>query len=219
MAKLKKQVEDDEPAGAPEWMVTFSDCMTLLLTFFVLILSFSSFRPKTLGSLASSFAHAMPAVGLSFTSEKESVHKNQQTENLEKINEGSETRTVTDKSTTNFMKEKKPLDFKNLKVFTVPSNRVFLGNGAVLSKEGKELCEKFVKFLRKMPSRIVISENGGGYNKDIGLTRALAILDAMTRGTGVSRSRFNITSSSLMPDTPGDERYVEITLLEPGIYE
>ncbi len=219
MAELKKKVEEDEPAGAPDWMVTFSDCMTLLLTFFVLILSFSSFKPKTLGSLASSFAHAMPAVGLSFTSEKESVHDNQQARELEKINDGSETRTVTDKSTSNFMKEKKPLDFKNLKVFTVPSNRIFLGNGAVLSKEGKELCEKFVKFLQKMPSRIVVSENGGGYNKDIGLTRALAILDQMTRGTGISRTRFNITSSSLMMGKTDDERYVEITLLEPGIYE
>ncbi|MBI1353498.1 MAG: OmpA family protein [Acidobacteria bacterium] len=33
---------DDPPAGAPEWMVTFADLMSLLLTFFVLLLSFSN---------------------------------------------------------------------------------------------------------------------------------------------------------------------------------
>lgn len=40
MAKRKKKVE--EAGGAPMWMVTFSDLMTLLLTFFVLLLSMSS---------------------------------------------------------------------------------------------------------------------------------------------------------------------------------
>ena len=43
MAREKKEIVEDEEPGAPEWMVTFSDCMTLLLTFFVLLLSFSSF--------------------------------------------------------------------------------------------------------------------------------------------------------------------------------
>ena len=45
MASTRKPPVDDDP-GAPEWMVTFSDCMTLLLTFFVLLLSFSSFDDK-----------------------------------------------------------------------------------------------------------------------------------------------------------------------------
>ena len=39
MARKKKQ---EEPEGIPAWLVTFSDLVTLLLTFFVLILSMSS---------------------------------------------------------------------------------------------------------------------------------------------------------------------------------
>lgn len=35
-----------QAAGAPEWMVTFSDMMTLLLCFFVLIVSFSEIKKK-----------------------------------------------------------------------------------------------------------------------------------------------------------------------------
>jgi chemotaxis protein MotB len=41
MAKNCKQ-EECPPEGAPAWMVTYGDMMTLLLTFFVLIVSFSS---------------------------------------------------------------------------------------------------------------------------------------------------------------------------------
>ncbi len=37
--------EQECPAGAPEWMVTFSDLVTLLLTFFVLLLSMASMDP------------------------------------------------------------------------------------------------------------------------------------------------------------------------------
>jgi chemotaxis protein MotB len=33
---------EEQPGGAPDWMVTFADLMSLLLTFFVLMLSFSS---------------------------------------------------------------------------------------------------------------------------------------------------------------------------------
>ena len=39
MAKKKPQ---EQPAGAPAWMSTFSDLMNLLLCFFVLLFSMSS---------------------------------------------------------------------------------------------------------------------------------------------------------------------------------
>ena len=43
MARSKKQKpEDTGPAGAPEWVVTFTDMISLLVTFFVLLMTFSS---------------------------------------------------------------------------------------------------------------------------------------------------------------------------------
>jgi chemotaxis protein MotB len=36
------QPEDDTPEGAPEWMVTYSDMISLLVTFFILLMTFSS---------------------------------------------------------------------------------------------------------------------------------------------------------------------------------
>lgn len=56
MAKLIK--EDECPEGLPGWLATFGDLMSLLLTFFVLLLSFSSMEEikfqKAMGSLRGS---------------------------------------------------------------------------------------------------------------------------------------------------------------------
>lgn len=38
--------EEEEPPGAPEWIVTFSDMISLLVTFFVLLLTFASVETK-----------------------------------------------------------------------------------------------------------------------------------------------------------------------------
>ncbi|MCP5463112.1 MAG: flagellar motor protein MotB [bacterium] len=50
-----KKKQQEESGGAPGWMVTFADMMTLLLCFFVLLLSFSSIQEsefnKAMGSL------------------------------------------------------------------------------------------------------------------------------------------------------------------------
>ncbi len=54
------------PAGAPAWMVTYSDLVTLLLTFFVLLLSMASMDPvkftKASSSIKDAFGiHASPS--------------------------------------------------------------------------------------------------------------------------------------------------------------
>lgn len=53
-----KSVSREEDKGIPSWMVTFSDLATLLLTFFVLLLSMSSMDDKTLKSLFTNFTSA-----------------------------------------------------------------------------------------------------------------------------------------------------------------
>jgi chemotaxis protein MotB len=50
---------DETPAGAPEWMVTFADLMSLLLTFFVLLLSFSNMEITKFRTMAGSVRNAL----------------------------------------------------------------------------------------------------------------------------------------------------------------
>ena len=63
MAKRKK-MEEPDPPSCPEWMVTFSDVISLLVTFFVLILTFSTLEieelEKITGALRGSFGVLTP---------------------------------------------------------------------------------------------------------------------------------------------------------------
>lgn len=54
----KRKVDPDEPRG-DEWLATFSDCVTLLLTFFVLLYSMSSVDQEKLEQLSSAFKSVM----------------------------------------------------------------------------------------------------------------------------------------------------------------
>ena len=52
-------IEDEPKAGAPEWMVTFADLMSLLLTFFVLLLSFSNLEIVKFRTMAGAVKNAL----------------------------------------------------------------------------------------------------------------------------------------------------------------
>ena len=56
---MANHASSDEGGGAPEWMVTFGDLMSLLLTFFILLLSFSNMDVvkyrQMLGSMKDAF--------------------------------------------------------------------------------------------------------------------------------------------------------------------
>ena len=66
MAEAQVQIEDEEeeecpkcpPAGAPAWMATFADMATLLMAFFVLILSFAEFDVPKFKQISGSLKNA-----------------------------------------------------------------------------------------------------------------------------------------------------------------
>ena len=60
-------IEEDPPAGIPEWVVTFGDMMSLLLTFFILLFSMSEVRSnekiqELMGSMQRTFGKHPAAV-------------------------------------------------------------------------------------------------------------------------------------------------------------
>ncbi len=59
-----EEEQEDAPLGAPAWMVTFADLMSLLLTFFVLLLSFSNMEivkfQAMVGSVREAFGMKSP---------------------------------------------------------------------------------------------------------------------------------------------------------------
>ena len=218
MAKDKEIIED-EPAGAPEWMVTFSDCMTLLLTFFVLLLSYSSFTDEKLQDVANSFGRFSDTINLSSVIEREDTRKAESTFKIEEVKTGSKTPSPEKDDSNNVTSKSQKVEFRNIKIFTMPSEEMFLANGFVISPKGKEILEHLAKFVNTRPSRVVISEHGADMKSDdikLGIKRSSQIAQYLVKES-VDQNLLNISSSTMGSDQTAD-RIVEITLLEKDIY-
>jgi chemotaxis protein MotB len=230
MARSGKQIEEDETPGAPEWMVTFSDCMTLLLTFFVLLLSFSSFDDKVFRKLQMIFMEALPAISKSNARAKEAIVPPEQIQITVDLLQGSEKPTL-DRGLKNGLVKETFVDFRGRKVFSISSEKIFWGNGVLMSDEGRAILDDVALFLEAVPSRVVVCESGpstGGVPESVGLSRAWAVIEFLTSGRDIEKSLFTVSAgNALVPkpfagnDSAGagskSERTLEIAVLERSI--
>ena len=218
MAKeKKKQAPEEDPGGAPEWMVTFSDCMTLLLTFFVLLLSYSSFDEAKLRDLSDSLGREEPIVQRANAMKLDPVVSSRSKDKTQPTLNESTTPDTTQVKKANVSPRKKPVNFRNLKVFTVASKKVFFGSGVQLTPTGKEILKAVYVLNRHKPARLVISEFSADGGDSLSIRRANAIVNYLIN-KGVDQNSLNISTSCLGGNVEGS-RTVEITRLERSIYE
>ncbi len=228
MSRMRKQPEPDEAPGAPEWMVTFSDCMTLLLTFFVLLLSFSCFEEHIFTKLRIIFCNALPGVSPPTEKNREALlAPPEQVVPTEDLDAGSEKPTLATGWEENLKQETEPLDFHSRRVFIILSENVFWGKGTAISPSGRRTLTNMASFLKELPSRVVISENGpqdDQQSDSFGLPRAWAVLDYLATKHGLDKKQFSIAAESTLAqeDLPSGgtepKRKLEIVLLERSIY-
>lgn len=215
----RKKTEDNGPAGAPEWMLTFSDCMTLLLTFFVLLMSFASFDDETIPELGKTFSRVFPGVGIFGSSVERVMKEKNASYQLQIQKKGTETPATSNKTKgSNYMREKTPLDFCNLKVFAIASDVFFYGRGTAISTEGKQTLDALAAFLKHQTGRVVISESGPDGSSELGFNRAMTILRYLAEEKGLGKQRFSLTTQTTMCEKNPNRR-IEITLLERNVYE
>jgi len=244
MARGPKQTKPDEAPGAPEWMVTFSDCMTLLLTFFVLLLSFSSFDENIFEQLSIVFFEGRPSVGQQRQKrpeDKDAFLPLEQIDSSQNVIKGSEKPTLATGLRDGLKEETEPTDFHSQKVFLISSKRIFWGKGTVISSEGRDVMATMASFLKEVPSRVVISENGpvdDESSRRFGLSRAWAVVEYLTTKQNLDKKWFSISAATTLagfpqsrvpqggqrskePDRAGTEpeRTVEVVLLERSIYD
>jgi chemotaxis protein MotB len=229
MWRRKSQAEADDAPGAPEWMVTFSDCMTLLLTFFVLLLSFSSFDDKLFRKLKVIFTKGQSSVSARAEGNKDAFLSTRQIQrNIIELDKGSEKPTLSRGTKDNLKEDTEPVDFRSRRVFLVPSENIFWGKGTVISSGGRDIMDKMALYLKEVPNRIVISESGLEGDEgaeESGLPRAWAVMEYLTAKQGLDKKRFSISASSTSSEgnernypKREAERVVEIVLLERGVY-
>lgn len=232
MATRPRQTESDDAAGAPEWMVTFSDCMTLLLTFFVLLLSFSSFDNKVFIRMESSFEEGLASLGLSLTKNRDALDITPIILPIEEPEAGSDKPTVDGQHASNVDESLDFLNFQNQRVFLLPSDKVFLGMGLLMSAHGREILADMGALLKAVSNRVVISEHPipmGSGSDEIGLERAWEMIRFITAAADLDKTRFSISAAGTMPEDrllgsgllatrPRTRRVIEIVILERSTY-
>ena len=229
MAHEKSPPPQDDDPGAPEWMVTFSDCMTLLLTFFVLLLTFSSFDERVFKKLKVIYCDAFPTIHSRVRASKESLLKTEEIRYIEDIDKGSEKPTF-ESGKDGALLETHTSDYKKHKVFLIRSDEVFWGKGNAISQQGRETLSLLARFLKEMPEMVVISENSEEQKGDeLGMSRAWTVIEYLTKQQDLKMDRFSVSAGTTVGQNAFElfnmdeqnskpQRVLEIVLLQQGLY-
>ena len=221
-------MEDDAPGGAPEWMVTFSDCMTLLLTFFVLLLSFSSFDDKVYNRMQSTMFKDLPTILKQVKRNESSVTQSPKITSVEQLEKGSEKPDNKNQSTKKRKRTDAP-EHRDKKIFTCSSDIFFWGQGINLSAQGKEVLDTMAEFFENIPGLIVISEYDDSDEQlsiNLGMKRSIQILNYF-KSKGIAPDRFNISAATTLQQSKPQQhntenqnsRTLEIVLLDRQVYK
>lgn len=192
----KKEKKCECPAGAPAWMVTYSDLVTLLLTFFVLLLSMASMDPvrftEASSSLKDAFGiHQRPAhvefsipVLPSPPITKFSPIQNEMTTKIHR-------RLKTQIDTSNLSEDVEVIkkDGDTI-VLRIRNSLVFAEGESKLAPESYPLLRYIADMIRPLPMRLRIEghsdelENAGikMSNWDLSMDRAASILRFLNKG-------------------------------------
>ncbi len=200
MRKPKKVAEDSPPA-VPAWMMTFSDCMTLLLTFFVLLLSFSSFDKVDLVQFFGALKNRPQPSLLDRDQTIDDTLVHEQDVVVDRTDKGAENRTSKKLEIVQNPKETEPIvetdAYDNERIFYIPTGRLFWGNGSVLTRWGQKYLEKIAQFMKLMPCKMIVAQMNSSSSKptgadgaDSGLIRSCTVVRFLTQQQGLLADRF-----------------------------
>lgn len=237
---MPKMIKDDEcPEGLPGWLATFGDLMSLLLTFFVLLLSFSSTEEvkfnKAMGSLRASLGVfdsepelsqpirvAMPMVRGSVA----------QSQNIRKSAEELE-KSLTDEG---FEGDISLEGTASSLVIRIQTPVLYNIGGAVLSRDIKPVLDKIVMLLKLLPNEVVvqghtdnqpISRGRYGSNWELSYQRAVSVVRYLIAPDDDSRLALEeiqsipgrVENIGVYPKRVSAEGYGEYRPLEPNTTE
>ena len=218
---IEKDNKPEEKGPDQSWIVTFSDCMTLLLCFFVLLLTFSSFEEQKFNKLVGAF-HSMNYNWLrdNKAEMRDSLHKGIDQPDIP--NDGSVVPTDFVRSDST----KPPLEMldldinKDRTVFYLPSEKIFWAKGISMTQDGRKFLVTFAKYMTLAPCRVIIAESHKQTRRNLGLRRAWAIMRFFVQQRGIAQSRFSLSEDcDSSSDRFGGKPFLEITLLNSRIDE
>jgi hypothetical protein len=224
MARRKGKGESG-PDGPGEWIVTFSDCMTLLLCFFVLLLTFSSFDEVALQKLAGIFDYKSHDSIFPLQREVRDSYRHP-TLNPVDLNDIGSDMVTPPKDTLSRDPKRLPIilntdAYRDRKTFLIPSARIFWAKGAAFRPEGRRYLRRIAAFMRVLPCKVIVGETApSGDEAEAGrLDRAWTLMRFFAAETRLPADRFSLTASRTpVPPRYRDQRMIAVTLLPKGVY-
>jgi len=219
MARRRQDnTEDDDGPEIGEWIVTFSDCMTLLLCFFVLLLTFSSFEEVDYEKLAGAFEYmSLHSIFPHKREIRDSVVAPIPRE-VDQVAVGANVaQEIADLiEIPKNLPEILAIDaYKDRRVFVVSSRKFFWGQGSVLTRQARRWLTLIAAFVDKVPCRVLVAENSATH----GLGRSWAVLRFLIEKAGMPTDIGYIATPRVrLPEDLGAEPVVEITLLSGRAY-
>jgi len=214
----KKKPNEGGPSQA--WIVTFSDCMTLLLCFFVLLMTFSSFEEVKFSQLAGAF-QSMSYDALEYNPRLQRNSYRERPYSANEVEEGSSVPTDKPKHDDPPRAPLEILDVdmdKDCTTFYLPSSEVFYARGHVLTYSAREFGDALAEFLRGKPCRIVIGETSS--REAEGFRRSWAIMRYLIVQKKIASRRFSINAELIaLPERFGGKAVVVVSLVNVKIEE
>jgi chemotaxis protein MotB len=233
MAQKHKAPEQGGEVGSPLWMISFTDAMTNLLTFFILLVTFAAAgnRDKNTGH-ASGFgprlagASITPNQGPSRPGALEPPPATSQmtTTGSEKPNPSLEPDDIG--------RPRAPIGildtevYRDRKVIYLPSKFVFYGWGKFITEAGQIRLAQIAPLLRATTCQVVVGETSYLHpnhpmfaRQNLGPQRAWAVIQYFVEKEGLAAERFSV-SAEPVPTRPdlNEEPVVELSLFARKVY-
>ena len=213
--------EDEEPGfdepTAPAWMATFGDLMSLLLTFFVLLMSFASMDTRKFAAIAGSMRDAFGVqqihAGL-IESVSDSLVNLSDSEATPMIKVISLPARVTEREQSLLERLKRAIEARQLQrvvtaeksprgvLLRMEESLLFAGGSTELSPQSIVFLRDIAALIRDMPGNIAIeghtdslrSAAGALSNWELAALRAVVVLEHLVEAEGIAARRRQATA-------------------------
>ena len=222
--------DDDEckcpPAGAPAWMATFSDLCTLLLTFFVLLLSFANMDvikfQDMAGSMKDAFGYRQENFG-NFHPEL-LARKSKVLSALDEVKTGGplKTQRKMERKVRDLIKRQKADDkvesesTENGFIIRVKDSVMFTGGKSRLTPKGFPILDELAKLFEEFPCDMIVQGHtddrpvrGRRFdsNWELSASRAIAVMRYMVENGGLDPKKLGTAGyADQRPLVPNDSR-------------
>ena len=202
----RKKKEEEHKAGAPEWMATYSDTMTLLLCFFVLLFASSNVDSQKYKAVVQSLSGALGVLDSGTTVSLEPLMNNYPSDNPTDSPTESEELTEMQEEIQKVLEDSKLSGQVKLEVnergllIRFLENVLFDSGKADLKPQAMEIIDKVSDILKETPKKVLVEGHTDNIpisnykfpsNWELSTTRAVNVVKYMIDHSGIDPVRFS----------------------------